>query len=80
MTKIDSLAKSPEAGIDPEFKENWPGGISTALRSLAVGESVYWDADEFKHRSFHSIANRIGIKIETKRCRNVSAAVVLRRS
>lgn len=78
--EIKSLADRSPSEIDSvEFRADFPGGISGALRIMAVGHYYYWDADEFNHHSFHAIAQmRIGIKIATKKCKFASCYLVVR--
>lgn len=61
-----------------EFRADFPGGISGALKIMEIGHLYYWDADEFNYRSFHSIARMLKIKIATKKCTKAYCYLVVR--
>src|SRR6478736_1910485 len=74
---IRELAKAgPDISV--EFAADIPGGRLGALRIMQVGHYYFWDADEFNHRSFHSMARLAGIRIRTKACKHVSCVVIQR--
>jgi hypothetical protein len=81
MMLIDKLVRADIYDEDYDFGDIlFRGDISIveALRGLSIGDYISWDADEFKHRSFHAQAKLLGIKIATKKHKKYSCYVVLR--
>lgn len=78
MNSIHELIKAKPDEISPEFKDEFPSGITGALKIMQVGHYYYWDCEDASYRSFHSIAHNLGIKIRTKKCKIVSCFVVQR--
>ena len=76
MQAIDKLAGLPNDQLNISFKADW--SITNALKSLEKDDWLAWDADEFKHRSFHAIARSLGIRIATKAHKQISCYVILR--
>ncbi len=73
-----SLTLPNESDISVEFRKEFPQGITGALKIMGIGHYYYWDADEFVYRSFHMIARQLGIRVITKKCKFLSAFVVMR--
>lgn len=61
-----------------EFRADFPGGITGALRIMEIGNLYYWDADDCNRISFHVIARRLGIRVATLKCKYVSAYLITR--
>ena len=72
------LAKAKACDIDVCFASDFYGKRLGALRLMAVGDWLYWDREEFNHRSFHAEARLVGIRIATKRCKEAAAYVIMR--
>ena len=61
-----------------QFRENFHGGISNAMRLMQIGEFYWWDKDDFNRQAFHALAKHLGIKIATKTHKKISCVVVYR--
>lgn len=78
MNKIMKSLVNEKPIADVEFRQNFPGGITGALKLMNVGYYYFWDGEEFCRHTFHAIAHKIGIRIATKRHNKYSCFVVLR--